>query len=679
MRSEQSQKLPGINRKSGYSRYVALLLAVLILGTWELARNVRHIHAQTGAPRAYLSAARQVETSYKGSAHARQSMSAGASALSMAAGDLDGDGIGDLAVGFATPGGGTIAIHHGNLDAFAPQSEKSFWAIAHGEFPSPYLPQADLIEIPVRPDFLAEGDLIGFGGSAVAAAPRGGNSIAVLSRGDSGSVELRQTLTVSGAITGMDAHKLAGGKYGHLAVGVRTAAGSRLLIYTGSTDGLSKTGDFPLSGDATSFDSADLDGDGDPDLLVVAGGQIAILHSASQRLEPIQTPFTVSSVALGRFLFDRNPLLQMALLASDGSLHIWAWDGLDSTPRTPQELQALKSDFHARKAQIKQAMQQHNLNPARAAERAVVWKEVESNSGVGVPNSSGKAPLMFRTRISNNGADDVLLLSAAKLSVVAHPTSQPGQAEVQDRSDLGADAVAAVPARITVDARPGVVYINGGRRPPLVILPQGDPAYTVNRFDDPAVSNSNVGSYCIGGTNDCSLREAIVKVNNSGAGTYSIGLPAGTYTLTQPRSNGSNGNPGVQDGTTGTLDVGYSTGTAVAQTVNIVGAGQNTTIIQGGTSLANSVDKVFSFNEDFANYSAASVSVSNLTIQNGFNKGNEYPGYDGYGGAFDFDTGNNGTSTLSLTNVTLNNNKVTNGDGGGFASLTTTEETAQSH
>src|SRR5205823_2227519 len=62
--------------------------------------------------------------------------------LSMINGDFDGDGIEDLAVGYASPGGGSIVLHRGNLDAFAPQSQESWLAIGQGRFPQPYLTDA---------------------------------------------------------------------------------------------------------------------------------------------------------------------------------------------------------------------------------------------------------------------------------------------------------------------------------------------------------------------------------------------------------------------------------------------------------------------------------------------------------------------------------------------------------
>ena len=50
--------------------------------------------------------------------------------LALASGDLDGDGVDDLITGYASANGGVLVIHRGNLDAFAPQSQASWQAIA---------------------------------------------------------------------------------------------------------------------------------------------------------------------------------------------------------------------------------------------------------------------------------------------------------------------------------------------------------------------------------------------------------------------------------------------------------------------------------------------------------------------------------------------------------------------
>src|SRR5260370_22068047 len=95
--------------------------------------------------------------------------------VSLASGDLDEDGINDLLVGYGTAGGGIIAFHQGNLDAFAPQSQKSFEDIGAGRFPSPFLEDVRLVRVPFRPDFLPVGGFTASGPvDLVAAAPTQG-------------------------------------------------------------------------------------------------------------------------------------------------------------------------------------------------------------------------------------------------------------------------------------------------------------------------------------------------------------------------------------------------------------------------------------------------------------------------------------------------------------------------
>jgi hypothetical protein len=582
--------------------------------------------------------------------------------LSLAAGELDEGGMTDLVAGYEVAGGGVIAIQRGNLDAFAPQSEKSWKAIGRGEYPSPYLKDARVLKLPVKPDFVAVGNLTGDEHPDLVVAARGGDKLYLLAGDGQGGFSEPQALGVGGAIT-----TLAAGDYGNeqpgftnLLVGVVGTSHPTLIVYSGTEQGPAEHQRYSLTAPASSVAFGDLDGDSVSDAAIVADNQAHILHGASTQLETLTVPISVSALALGSFVSDRQGGLQMALLSPDGSLHIAARGGFDPRPLTPEEAQA-----RVRVGRRAISDPQTFRKPVASAQE---WEIVESIAGVAPLVNEQETPLILRTRISSNAADDVMVLNAAgrQMKVVSHPdpaigTSTFAAGEVSEISSSGSP-VAALSVRVNIDGRPGVVALNYGQVSPSVMMPLPDPTFFVNRTDDPAPSA--VASTCNNANStdtstSCSLREAIRKANAT-AGTDTIMLAAGTYTLTQPRV--------ANDFTAahGTLDV--------TDSVNIVGAGQNSTIIQGGTNATTSVDKVFSFNQDIAAFTNATVSLSNLTIQFGHNRGNTGI-QDGWGGAFDFDTGGTtagtGNATLSVTNVTIQNNSLTDGEGGGFAIFNT--------
>src|SRR5262249_23506103 len=117
------------------------------------------------------------------------------------------------------------------------------------------------------------------------------------------------------------------------------------------------------------------------------------------------------------------------------------------------------------------------------------WRIVESFPGA-ASMGPGQLPVLFRTRASSNGADDGMVLNAfsGQLVLVSHPDSQPGAqtflpGQVSLRPYSGTP-VAALPIRINVDGRPGVMAIHQGEIAPSMIMPIPDPTFTVNRFDD---------------------------------------------------------------------------------------------------------------------------------------------------------------------------------------------------
>ncbi|MBI3161354.1 MAG: CSLREA domain-containing protein [Chloroflexi bacterium] len=134
---------------------------------------------------------------------------------------------------------------------------------------------------------------------------------------------------------------------------------------------------------------------------------------------------------------------------------------------------------------------------------------------------------------------------------------------------------------------------------------------------------------------NCSLREAIDEANSNGAGSDTITLPAGTYTLTL----------GDQ------LPV---------VTTTIIIEGTTTTTIQAAASPDTSGYRIFEVTGD--------LTLNNVTLKNGWCNNNlacapqggaNQDTYKGYGGAI-FNSG-----TLTITNSIIQNNKAA-GDGGGI-------------
>ncbi len=586
-----------------------------------------------------------------------QSVATGqAQPLSMATADVDGDGVADMVAGFSAPGGGAVVIHRGNVDAFAPQSDASFQAISQGQFPAPFLPNAQIVSIPVRPDFVALGRFTPGGHQDLVVAALGGSSLYLFPGDGKGSFGAPQTIALSGGVTAMAAENLLRSlPYSNLVVGVASPQSSALQVFSGSDAGLTSPAVFPLKAAANNIVFGDF-GDSHTDTAFLSGGNVFILHSSNFRMEALSLPVNASALALGSFIFDRTGGLQIALLTSDGTLHIAARTEFDPRPLTTDEFQ---TRLQAGRRGFGNPMDPQRTLPQNG------FKIVESIAAA-APFAAGQMPVLFRTRISDHNADDVMVLnpSAGQLAVIAHPDVAPGAttflpAQISTRPYSGSP-VAALPMRTNIDGRPGVVALHAGQLAPAVMMPLPDPTFTVNRTDDP-VPPSPITNACNGVANDCSLREAILRANAPPLATDTIMVPAGTYTLTLARvQNDCTGNHGAL---------------SVNDSVNIVGAGQATTIIQAGTTNTNGIDMVMNVNEDLGTANCpltnATASISNLTMKFGRNHGTVAT-FDGDGGCMEFDTGTSGNATLTMDHVTLTDCSTTDGNGAGIATFNVT-------
>jgi CSLREA domain-containing protein/uncharacterized repeat protein (TIGR01451 family) len=609
-------------------------------------------------PQIYVQDTQAVKVNHTGAIAAVQALTAGsAQPLSSTSADIDEDGVADLLVGYNTPAGGAVVLHRGNLDAFAPQSQASFLAIAKGDFPSPFLANAQVFNVPIKPDFMATGNFTGSGHLDLALASRGGNALYVFAGNGKGQFVSPQVIHLSGAVTALAAGQM--GKFGlftSLIVGISGPPSAKnakdgapqfsLAVYRGTTQGPAQVASYPMKAAVSSVAFGDLDGDFRPDAAVLSGGQVQILHSASMQLETISLPVPAVAMALGSFIHDRGLRQQMALLASDGSIHIAAPSGFDSRAFTPAEAKAM------RLASLRG--QPNPVVPRQAAAFNEGWNIIESFASVAPFTGPAGIPVLLRTRISSHATDDVMVFNptAGQMAVISHANVQAGAVRfvsgaVSIKSYNGSP-VTALSARVNVDGRPGVILLHEGRVSPFVMMPLPDPTFMVNTTADTVTANGCAP----GNPNTCSLREAIIEANAS-AGADTIMVPAGTYQLTIAPAAGAD----PHDATTGDLDI--------TDAVSIVGANSATTIVEAGASAGSGIDKIFSINPQGLG-AGFDTSISNLTIRFGTNPSASGTG-DQFGGALDWSAGFDGAGNLTITSCVITDNATTDGDGGGLS------------
>jgi uncharacterized repeat protein (TIGR01451 family) len=660
------------------------ILVFLILFATLLQNYPQSARAQSHNPRANIVAwqtlqpAQHVPTIYKGRSDTVAKLQSGAAKpLAMASADLDGDGIADLVIGFAHSGGGILAFHRGNLDAFAPQSHASWLAIAHEQFPPAFLSQATVVDVPEAPQFIVTGDFSGNGNVDVLTGARGSNHLYLLMGIGKGNFSKPQQINLPGNLTALAAGQVGvrDGK-ADVVVGIESANAAAVLVYKGSAGGLS-TGaavSYAIPQAATQLEIADLHGDGFADVAVLADSEVLIVHptaSAGADTTSLVERVPVSSaksIAVGSFVLDRNSSNQLAVLSPGGIVQVLSPHELDTRPFTAEER------FKARwRATHKQTLSGTDAPIAKApwSGEAEAWNMVKSAS-VSAP-MSGNVRLMAASLAHARPQDLVVVDSSdSRLHVLPANTSGDLADEAGELTVETGDALVAMLAvRVNNDARPGLVMVGKSVSHPKTMAPRPDPTFTVNRFDDPAASTNpvTVATYCLGVANDCSLREAVIKANLDSL-SDTISIPTGTITLTQIGLK-------ENDGVTGDIDV--------RATVSIVGSvdgnGNPTSIVQGcggtsGITCSSGTawnDKFISTNKDGT--TDGSLSISNVIFRNGNNTNSDTPAdpfFNFLGGAVDFfgcapEGGgcNNGVINLAVASLTITNVRFLNNSANG--------------
>jgi hypothetical protein len=415
-----------------------------------------------------------ISVEFVGPQDAVQALQSGqARPLSLARGDFDEDGIEDLVAGYSAPGGkGIVVLYRGNLDAFAPQSEGSWLAIGRGEFPPAFLSIAATFTVPAAADLLATGNFLGGNHLDVVTAARGDSKLFLLAGNGSGNFAGAESIQLSGPISAMAAGRFGANNFRSTVIVGLGGPKPALLVYSGSSQGLSLTGQFALSAPASSFTFDDVDGDGRPDVVMVTGQSISILHASGAagkpELETLSLPISAVAATTGFFLHDRGWRRQIAVLDAAGAVHVVAHGGLDSRGWTKEEV-----------ALMRNALRHGQPNPFARAESGPArdgWKIAETLSTITSPRGSGG--LMVASRIFGQGTDDVLVLDpdSGKIAVATHPRVTGSAisfipARLSTRLYSAGTPVAALSFPVNVDAREGLVVLHRGQVMPAVMMP----------------------------------------------------------------------------------------------------------------------------------------------------------------------------------------------------------------
>jgi len=188
--------------------------------------------------------------------------------------------------------------------------------------------------------------------------------------------------------------------------------------------------------------------------------------------------------------------------------------------------------------------------------------------------------------------------------------------------------------RVRPPVPPGVMLALAVASVLLGAGPVAAATFNVTRTDDPAPDGCAV--------NGCSLREAVIAANAAPGST--VNVPAGVYTITIAGGDDAATNPNIGD-----IDI------LAAMTIN--GAGPASTFVQSGVTPFSGIHRIFD------NHSTTLVTISNMTIRNGFVS----PTVDS---SFAGCVRNNGVLTLNTVTVTGCMARIGSGGIGSFHTLT---------
>lgn len=239
--------------------------------------------------------------------------------LSLAGVDLNGDNAPELVAGYAVPGGGLLAIYPGNADRTAT---------------TPFLPQASALDLIHAPTWLGSGDFNADGYADLIAASQGIPELTLLTGDGSGNLDAPQSLPLPAGVTALATGELD--RQDGLADIAISLENGQVLVFGGDAAAPTLRRSLSLPAPATALAIGQLDDHFAYDLAILSGKQLWILHGQDQlagddleaaSVDRIELGFAGLDLALGDFHAPDGQLLELAVLGSDGSLHLYDRQG----------------------------------------------------------------------------------------------------------------------------------------------------------------------------------------------------------------------------------------------------------------------------------------------------------------------------------------------------------------
>jgi len=444
--------------------------------------------------------------------------------LSLSSADLDEDGMPDLVSGYRSAGSGIITLHRGNIAAIYPHSLEAQQLQARGESTdAPFLAPARTFAVPESPDFIGTGDFDADGHWDVVTATRGSDHLYLL-RGDGrGGLEPARAIRLAGRVTALTTGEInrADGLT-DIAVGIVGEEGPQALIFEGPDGALRAQPEvFALPTTATAFVLGQLDGSDERDLAVAAGQNLTVIRGRDRKLSLDATkqaevapadinqtvfPFEIAALAVGTFSGDNQT--QMALLATDGTVHLANASRLQDTNN-------------------------------QTSHRAAKWQSQRLTAGVW-PQAVG----LLSAHISGNSTDDLVVIDRGnrQLHIVSSRVSEQGQAATEQTAvslmslEMEGEPVAALPMRLNADALSDLAILSSGQSAPMAAVTDAVMTFTVTNTND-----SGPGSF----------RQAVSDANaNPGPDTITFNIGSGAKTIIFDASLQTITGPVTIDGTT---------------------------------------------------------------------------------------------------------------------------------